>query len=62
MKRKLETIAPEFAQAVVEAHDIENTMADREEREDLQRNNSGLYYAYLRLLQIAYPTDGRWYP
>lgn len=60
VKRNPMTIAPEYAQALCDAHEIEATMMNEEERELLRKNAPELYYAYVRILQIAYPADARW--
>lgn len=49
-----------FATAICEAHDVVQTMESDEERHLLQENNMELYYAYIWLLQTAYPRDTRW--
>jgi len=50
-----------YAQAICDAHEIDSLMSDSEERELLIANNQDLYYAYIALLQVAYPEDERWY-
>lgn len=60
MGKKRESVPQVFARALCEAHDVVQTMEDAEERSLLQQNNGQLYYAYIWLLQTAYPDDGRW--
>ena len=57
---KLGVLAKRYAKELCEAHDILQTMANAEERHMLQENYPDLYYAYIWLLQTAYPDDGRW--
>jgi hypothetical protein len=59
-KAKAMTLDRDFAIALCDAHEVESLMTDQEERELVRDNNHQLYYAYIRLLQIAYPADERW--
>lgn len=50
------------AAAICDAHEIASLMDDEEERELLRENNNALYWAYVALLQTAYPDDAKWNP
>lgn len=55
-------LSMEAAKQICSAHDIAQMMDDEEERELLRENNNRLYWAYVSILQIAYPDDARWNP
>ena len=57
---KKETLTRKFAVSICDAHEILQTMENQEERHMLQEHNPDLYYAYIWMLQTAYPKDGRW--
>lgn len=59
---KSTVLSMQAAKEICEAHEIEQMMDNEEERELLRENNNGLYWAYVSLLQVAFPDDSRWNP
>ena len=59
-KKRMDTFAKQYALAICDANEVLTTMESEPEKALLLEHNPNLYYAYIRLLQIAYPKDGRW--
>jgi hypothetical protein len=53
MKRKLPTLSPQEARALVEAYEIDMLIENEEEAYLLLQNNPDLYRVYLKIVDIA---------